>query len=99
MTAKTYEIVEKDKDAQYGILSNLVETPTKGVAYMFMMQGEAMSASDITDFLMLSSSHHIQQFNDAVIELEVNGLIRKAEGDPADDTDCATGVACMEEAA
>jgi hypothetical protein len=99
MTAKAYEIVEKNKDVQYGILSELVETPTKGVAYMFMMQGEIMSASDITDFLMLSSSHHIQQFNDAVVELEVNGLIREAEGDPADDTGCTTGVACVEEAA
>ena len=74
-----YEIVEKDKDAQEAILSTLVREPTHGVAYMFMMTGEPLSATDITEFLSVSDAWLSGRFNDAVSELCHRGLIREIE--------------------
>ncbi|MEE8373891.1 MAG: hypothetical protein V3R87_09240 [Dehalococcoidia bacterium] len=97
MTAKTYEIVEKDEGAQYGILGGLARSPVQGVAYLFMMAGDPVSAADITDFLTLSDERHIRQFNEAVVELEVNGLIKKAEDSSWTDTTCSTCLADTDE--
>lgn len=97
MTAKTYEIVEKEDGAQYGILGGLARSPVQGVAYLFMMAGDPVSAADITDFLTLSDERHIRQFNEAVVELEVNGLIMEAEDSSWTDTPCSTCLADTDE--
>ena len=78
MSTTKYEIVEKDREARDSILSTLVETPTQGVAFLFLMAGEPMSAAEMVDFLSLSDSWFTQRFNSAVAELADKGLIREA---------------------
>ena len=78
MSTTKYEIVEKDREARDSILSTLVETPTQGVAFLFLMAGEPMSAAEMVDFLSLSDSWFTQRFNSAVVELADKGLIREA---------------------
>ncbi len=78
MSTTRYEIVEKDKEARDSILSTLVENPTQGVAFLFLMAGEPMSAAEMVDFLSLSDSWFTQRFNSAVVELADKGLIREA---------------------
>ncbi len=78
-----YEIVEKDRSAQQRILAGLADSPAQGVAYMMMMSGEALSTSDITSFLSLTDEWFLRQFEEAVVELEVNGLIRSLDNQPA----------------
>jgi hypothetical protein len=81
MATTRYEIVEKDRHAQDAILSTLVREPTHGVAYMFMMTGEPLSATDITAFLSLSDAWLTNRFNDAVGQLCERGLIRVVSDD------------------
>jgi hypothetical protein len=78
MSTTRYEIVEKDKEARDSILSTLVENPTQGVAFLFLMAGEPMSAAEMVEFLSLSDSWFTQRFNNAVAELAGKGLIREA---------------------
>jgi hypothetical protein len=79
-TARKYEVVEKDEDAQRRILSGLAECPEQGIAYMVMMAGEPMSVADIAQVLKLSDQWYIGRFDRGLVELEGNGLIREAEG-------------------
>jgi hypothetical protein len=72
-----YEIVEKDTEARDNILSSLVEKPTHGVAFLFLMAGGPMSASDIVDFLSISDDWYKEKFNVAIQELVDMGLIQE----------------------
>ncbi len=78
MTTTRYKIVERDKETQDAILSTLVQQPTQGVAYMFMMTGEPLSVTDITSFLSLSDGWLTGKFNEAVSHLSDRGLIAEA---------------------
>ncbi len=78
MSTTRYEIVEKDKEARDSILSTLVDNPTQGVAFLFLMAGEPMSAADMVDFLSLSDKWFTERFNMAVQELSAKGLITEA---------------------
>ena len=78
MTTTRYEVAEKDKKTQDEILSTLVQQPAQGVAYMLMMAGEPLSATDITEFLSLSDAWLADRFNEAVAQLSERGLIREA---------------------
>ena len=75
ITNRKYEIVEKDKNAQYELLSALADNPAQQAVYLFMMAGEPLSSADIADFLRLWLAGH---FDKAFDELQLNGLIRSA---------------------
>ena len=83
MSERRYEVVEKDKDAQYRVLNGLVSSPAHGTIYMLLMSGEPLSTTDITSFLTLSDRLFTDQFQRAVVQLEADGLIRALEDHPA----------------
>ena len=81
MSIAKYEIVEQDKRARERILSSLVDSPTDGIAFLFLMAGEPMSPSEITEFLCLSDAWYVSKFHDAFRVLAEKGLIREVEAE------------------
>jgi hypothetical protein len=84
MNKAKYGVVEKDRNVQDVIPASLVEHPIEGVAYLFLMNGGPISAADITTFLTVSDTWLTEQFDNAVVQLEVNGFAKKAEDGATD---------------
>lgn len=79
MLETKYEIVEEDTEIRDDILSDIMPRHlVEGIAYFCLVEsGEAMSPTDMTDFLGVSDSWYTERFSEAVKRLIEKGLIRE----------------------